>query len=207
MQVSNTDVQDLISQLCAVIPWAWQRHAHDGNSAACARACVSACVLGQKLPCQWLSDLQAVSAEYEEYSTRANHGMRNDWYSAHKVFGQFYAFDLQHAHNVVRLLVENSCVRSGDNYFHQTSGIPMGISPALIMANYYLFYYEYCFVQRIVLLIQDTPPLLQPGHCVFVEDVLHCTTEEELSRPQHASYVGDAALHLLTEVQIFSAVY
>jgi hypothetical protein len=54
-------------------------------------------------------------------------------------YGQFYVFDLSHAKCVVRLLCNNSYVRFGNNFFKQTKGIPMGINPAVFMANYYLF--------------------------------------------------------------------
>jgi hypothetical protein len=37
----------------------------------------------------------------------------------------------------------------------------MGINPAVYMANYFLFYYEYMFLMQIWSICQDTPPV--PG--------------------------------------------
>lgn len=81
--------------------------------------------------------------------------MLNDRLGVHANKGRFYVFSLQHAIDVMSLLVDNSYVRFGDHVFHQTRGIPMGINPAVFLANYYLFCYELAFVQQLVSAIQE----------------------------------------------------
>jgi len=49
---------------------------------------------------------------------------------------------------MIHLLCESSYVRFAYNYFHQVIGIPMGINPPIYMAKYYLFAYEYMFLQQ-----------------------------------------------------------
>jgi hypothetical protein len=69
--------------------------------------------------------------------------------------GEFYLFDLQHAIQVLRLLVENSFVQFGGRFYKQTCGIPMGINPAVYMANFYLNFYELQFVKQLADLYSD----------------------------------------------------
>jgi hypothetical protein len=87
-------------------------------------------------------------------ATADTHHRKNDRLGRDKYKGEFYLFDLQHAGDVVRLLTENSYVQFGGRFFKQTRGIPMGINPAVYMANFYLFYYERCFLQRLLDLYQ-----------------------------------------------------
>jgi len=116
-----------------------------------------------------------------------------------KDYGQFYVFDLQHARRVARLLIDNSYVRFGDNYFKQTKGIPMGINPAVFMANYYLFYYEFTFVEQLVDIIETCPPCYGVGACPYVDEMLNCSNPPSVTDPSLAEFYGDAALHLLLE--------
>jgi hypothetical protein len=96
--------------------------------------------------------------------------MRNERLGVDKDYGLFYVFDYRHAKCVVRLLCNNSYVRFGDTYFKQTKGIPMGINPAVFMANYYLFFYEFTFVKQLVDIIDTCPPpatQLEPVHMLM----------------------------------------
>jgi len=75
----------------------------------------------------------------------------------HATKGACYLFDKVEAKAMVELLVRNSYVRLGEAVYKQTCGIPMGINPAVFMANYFLFYYEYRFVAQLTALIGAHP--------------------------------------------------
>jgi len=47
-------------------------------------------------------------------------------------------------------LIRNTYVLVGDKLFHQWLGIPMGTNPAVHIANYFLFYYELAFMNRLI---------------------------------------------------------
>jgi hypothetical protein len=51
---------------------------------------------------------------------------------------------------LISFLVENTYVTFGNRIYHQTLGIPMGISPAVYISNYYLYWYEFQFYQQLV---------------------------------------------------------
>lgn len=74
----------------------------------------------------------------------------------------------------------------------------MGINPAVFMANYYLFYYEYTFVEQLVMLVESCPPCYAVGACPYVDDMLHSSNSPSTSDPALAEFYGDAALHLLS---------
>lgn len=110
-------------------------------------------------------------------------------------------FDLQHAKEVVQLLVENSFVRFGDNYFHQTQGTPMGINPAVFTANYYLFHYECKFVERLAGLIPRDSPQFAPGECP--DNYVACALQMRTTAGLHAEglwpYIPDVAWSVLRQ--------
>ena len=47
-------------------------------------------------------------------------------------------------------LIRNTYVRVGDQLFWQWLGIPMGTNPAVHIANYFLFFYELAFMNRLI---------------------------------------------------------
>ena len=46
-------------------------------------------------------------------------------------------------------LIDNIYIRFGDNIFKQSVGILMGTNCALRLANLYLFYHEFLFLQKL----------------------------------------------------------
>jgi len=138
---------------------------------------------------------------YGDYDQRAKHGMKSDRMGVDRHQGKFLLFDVQHARDVVELLVENSCVRFGASFFHQTSGIPMGINPAVFMANLYLFHYEYTFVKQLTDLVRAHNLTHTPGAFPTVGDVLQCRDLHELQELGLQDTVGDAAFYLLQQFQ------
>ena len=56
------------------------------------------------------------------------------------------------------LLVDNTYIQFGASLWYQICGIPMGISPAVFIANMYLWFYEFQFLSRLVAVLQQTLP-------------------------------------------------
>jgi hypothetical protein len=112
--------------------------------------------------------------------------------------GKFYLFDLTHAEQVVRLLVENSYVRFGSSYYHQVCGIPMGINPAVFMANYYLFFYEFSFVRRLTRLVVQYPRLVSQLPDEDMTEMLQTPSEPAFSADQR-QHIGDVAYYILRQ--------
>ena len=50
---------------------------------------------------------------------------------------------------LLNFLIDNIYVNFGDSIFRQTVGIPMGTNCAPLLANLYLFYHEYAFLERL----------------------------------------------------------
>jgi hypothetical protein len=100
---------------------------------------------------EWLDmdmSLDDVTDSLGEYNRNRDHkyGMKTARLGIDTNSNEFYLLDLQEACNMVQLLVSHAYVTFGEAVYHQTKGIPMGINPAVFMANYYLFYYEYLFI-------------------------------------------------------------
>ena len=60
---------------------------------------------------------------------------------------KYYTFDLQSAIHLISVLIDNAYLVVGDHIFRQVHGIPMGISPAMYMANFFLFTFEFLFFE------------------------------------------------------------
>ena len=58
-------------------------------------------------------------------------------------------FDKDRVHRLIDFVVDNSYFRLGNQVYHQCIGIPMGIDPAPQMANLYLYYYEYIYMEKL----------------------------------------------------------
>jgi hypothetical protein len=139
---TNIDIADLNTKLSAVLGAVWRRHAEQ----------LVLHVFKDKFQrAVWWHSLAAAHARYPLLVGPAanTHYRKNDRLGCDGYKGEFYLFDLQHACQVMRLLTENSYVQFGGRFFKQTRGIPMGINPAVYMANFYLFYYEQWFLQRL----------------------------------------------------------
>lgn len=127
----------------------------------------------------WLDadwNLADVADSWGSYWDGAGAGIKTDRWGIDGSKGDFYLFDWQEVKNVITLLVKYSFVRFGDQIWHQQIGIPMGINPAVYMANYYLFYYEYRFVQQFVGIFEHYPPVQggqSEARALFESDDLH----------------------------------
>jgi hypothetical protein len=112
---------------------------------------------------------------------------------------EFYLSDLQEACNTVQLLVSHAHVTFGEAVYHQTKGIPMGINPAVFMANYYLFYYEYLFIKQLADILLRTPPI--PGGDMVARILLEQYVDDKIpswvsSHPENAAYNGNLAVYV-----------
>ena len=59
------------------------------------------------------------------------------------------AFEYDQFIKLLNFLIDNIYANFGDSIFRQTIGIPMGTSCAPLLANLYLFYYEYTFLEQL----------------------------------------------------------
>lgn len=76
----------------------------------------------------------------------------------------------------------------------------MGINPAVSMANYYLFYNEYQFLKRMLVILRNTPPV--PGGHVnagfgFEPEQEGVVPSWVANRPEDAAYDGNLVMHVL----------
>lgn len=158
--------------------------------------------------CRWHSDISALYDPVRGYGPAGDYdpaigkGMYNARLGKDPSKGKFYVFDKDHAAAVLTLLVENSYVRFGEQVFKQTRGIPMGINPAVYMANYYLFYYEYKFIEQMVQLIVNSnaagvPVSTDPSELPVQEvlRLLKCSNSTAVAQSHELH--GTAAMFLL----------
>ena len=59
------------------------------------------------------------------------------------------AFEYDEFIQLLEFLIDNIYVKFGDSVFRQTIGIPMGTNCAPLLANLYLFYHEYHFLENL----------------------------------------------------------
>lgn len=61
-----------------------------------------------------------------------------------------FTFTLASAVQCLEYLIDHAFIRVGDRIYRQTVGIPMGSNPCVYLANFYLFVYEYEFMQDLL---------------------------------------------------------
>jgi hypothetical protein len=117
---------------------AWPRH--DGSR-------VSVTVFqAKKIPLLWDSHVPPQDAWCEDDSEHG-HPMRQQVFKAKSMQDMLDFMPLDHTY-----------VTFIGGIYRQHSGIPMGISFAVHLANYYLYSYEYDFITRLHHLVQQSPP-------------------------------------------------
>lgn len=132
---TNIDQDRLIANVMDVVTWAFRDNGRAGQPAFALRAYMS-----KGLQPKWF------------------HGRT---YSAvtDATGEKFYTFTLDAVRDMLTLVIKNTFIMFGkDNYYHQVLGIPMGINPAVFIANLYLFWYEYTFVARLNTLFSSSGP-------------------------------------------------
>lgn len=162
---------------------------------------------------EWLSadtDLHDAHVEYGDYNTQRKHGMHNARWGVDAVKQDFFLFDWKTAVDAIKFLVKFSYVQFGDQVWHQQVGIPMGINPAVYMANYYLFYYEFQFLKQFKLLLTSHPPVHGGG--VEASQLFESPTDTEtLGTPVwvnqwptsvHNAFKGNVAQYILDKFQL-----
>ena len=104
------------------------------------------------------------------------------------------------------LLIQQAYVRFEDTVYHQTTGIPMGINPAVYYANLYLVSYELDFLEQFLPLLRigrNIPAVpVYPGPMVDVVDrMVSCITAADLLAAdlQGTPYLRFAASQLLDQ--------
>lgn len=109
-----------------------------------------------KVPHRWLSGFDALTtaAGFKWYGQ----DQQQPCLGKHSGDGKCYLLNSCEAKALLRLLVCNSYVHFGTQVFEQSCGIPMGINPAVYMANYYLFCHECMYLDRLAGLVEAHPP-------------------------------------------------
>jgi hypothetical protein len=181
------DQSDLKRALSEVFYVAWNAHVDNCE--------VVQVYLDNHIPPKWWPDAGAVHAHYGVWAAQRRSGMKNHRLGIDAARGQFYLFDRNHAQTITALLIDNTYVRFGPHYYKQQRGIPMGINPAVYMANYYLFWYEYRFICQLRDILCDYPPV--PGYHHVARDMLLTWTDEDLSAPEVGLAFGNCAQQVL----------
>jgi len=73
--------------------------------------------------------------------------------------GDYLLFSLALAEEMVEFLIDNAYVRGFDMIFRQSGGMPIGVSPGVYFANFYLFVYELLFLTQLVGIIVENEPI------------------------------------------------
>ena len=73
--------------------------------------------------------------------------------------GEFLVFTLADAQLFLDILIDNAFVQGFKLLFQQVTGIPMGISPGVYLANFYLFTFELQFLTQLASIIVEHPPV------------------------------------------------
>lgn len=117
------------------------------------------------------------------------------------------ALSLEHAQNLVRLIVRNSYVRFGQQVYHQTTGISMGINPGVYLANFYLYASEFQFLRQFYDLLHQYPPtqdedriFLDPAALQFIA----CEDAPFVLQHATAEQIGEAVLHVLSNFRFMA---
>jgi hypothetical protein len=123
--------------------------------------------------------------------------MNNDRAGFDSARGSFHLMTLHEAQTLSALLVQHAYVRFEDTVYHQTTGIPMGINPAVYYANFYLLSFELDFPEQFLPLLRvgrNMPVVpVYPGPMTDVVDrMVACTTAAAL---QTADLPGSPYLH------------
>lgn len=74
--------------------------------------------------------------------------------------GDFCIMNIRDAWELFQLLIDSAYVTAFECLFQQECGIPIGISPGVYIANFFLFTYEYAFLLRLVNIVQTYPPVM-----------------------------------------------
>lgn len=184
---TNISQDDIIASLSGLLTHLWGRHAD--------RDRLLQVFQDKWLPPKWC-DVGVIPLDFQlslgVYDRNTRCGMKSDRLGFDDSGNEFYLFDLQEALNMIVLLVKFSFVRFGQTFYHQTKGIPMGINPAVYMANYYLFFKEFQFFQRGIAIINAGDP--SSGGKLVAE--MFFNSQQESDPPHWVSSLSENALYL-----------
>lgn len=169
---NNIDIPDLLASLDRILEWAWQAavplarsRAHSYDQPLLHADIVVQVFKKKSFQPSWYVNIRQVRKKYRhvDHNTGAPDLMINDNMGKDKHFDSFFVFSLDDAKSMAKLLVENSYVEFGPLLYKQHRGIPMGINPAVFMANMYLTSYEYAFEMQCADIIEQYSP--RGGYC------------------------------------------
>jgi hypothetical protein len=144
---TNIDQTDLITRINDLPRRAWQQQLPTFNAS---RAAQGTMATTQTMVLQVFADRSSpawhasLNHAYHVYGNPGQAGvvsrgrMNNDRAGFDSTRGSFHLMTLHEAQTLSALLIQHAYVRFEDYVYHQTTGIPMGINPAVYYANFYL---------------------------------------------------------------------
>jgi hypothetical protein len=212
---TNIDQTDLISRINGLLRRAWAQQLPALNAS---RAAHGAMATAQTMVLQVFADKSApvwhvsLGHAYLVYGNPGQAGMfsrgrmNNDRAGFDSTRGGFHLMTLAEARILSALLIQHAYVRFEDTVYHQTTGIPMGINPAVYYANYYLLSFELDFVEQFLPLLRvgrNIPgiPVYPDSMAAVVDHMVACTTDADLQAADlpGSPYLRYAASQLLDQ--------
>jgi hypothetical protein len=114
--------------------------------------------------------------------------MNNDRAGFDSARGGFHLMTMHEAQTLSELLIVHAYVRFEDTVYHPTTGIPMGINPAVYYANLYLLSFELDFLQQFLPLLRvgrnmPAVPMYPGAMTEIVDRMVACTTAAVYGQP------------------------
>jgi hypothetical protein len=199
---TNIDQQDLIQRINGMLQRMWRRQLPDTNrtrriqhlgTMATVPSMVMQVFYDESPPC-WHASITHVFYLYGVPHDPAHHQsgyLTNDRAGYDRMRGRFHLVTLCVAQTLARLLITEAYVQFEDVIYKQTTGIPMGINPAVFYANMYLASYELEFLEQFTPLLHTDIPQFQGPMQHIVDRMLQCSTPEQL----HASDISPGHMY------------
>ncbi|KAF6256252.1 hypothetical protein COO60DRAFT_1530222 [Scenedesmus sp. NREL 46B-D3] len=191
---TNIDQADLLSRIRQLLKRAWIQQlpalnaSRQGQGTMASQQTAVLQVFANKSVPVWHTSIDHAYLVYgrpEQAGIFSRGRMNNDRAGFDSCCGGFHLMTLAEAQTMSGLLIQQAYVRFEDTVYHQTTGIPMGINPAVYYANLYLVSYELDFLEQFLPLLRigrNIPAVpVYPGPMVDVVDrMVSCITAADL---------------------------
>ena len=105
-------------------------------------------------PSRWYNTLQDAESQLQRWLFEGSSMEGKDQQ------GEFLLFTLAAAMEFLDILIDHAFVQGFQLLFQQVRGIPIGVSPGVYLANFYLFTFELQFLTQLATIIVDNPPVV-----------------------------------------------
>ncbi|KAF6239888.1 hypothetical protein COO60DRAFT_1666296 [Scenedesmus sp. NREL 46B-D3] len=160
---TNIDKADLLSRIRQLLKRAWIQQlpalnaSRQGQGTMASQQTAVLQVFANKSVPVWHTSIDHAYLVYgrpEQAGIFSRGRMNNDRAGFDSCCGGFHLMTLAEAQTMSGLLIQQAYVRFEDTVYHQTTGIPMGINPAVYYANLYLVSYELDFLEQFLPLLR-----------------------------------------------------